>query len=59
MPPLPTPRPLVDSDTLRTFLWLCLVLSAPWALVLIVCLVRGYTISVHLVRKRDQDRREG
>ena len=36
----------------RTALWVVLILSAPWALVLVVALVRGYEITVTLTRRR-------
>lgn len=38
----------------REALWLVLILSAPWAVVLVVALVRGYTITLVLARRRDR-----
>jgi hypothetical protein len=41
----------------RAALWLVLILSAPWAVVLVVALLRGYSITVVLGRpgRRDSD----
>lgn len=36
----------------RTVLWLVLILSAPWAVVLLVALVRGYDLTVTLTRRQ-------
>jgi type III secretory pathway component EscS len=41
----------------REALWLALILSAPWAVVLVVALVRGYSIT--LVLTRSPRRRDG
>jgi hypothetical protein len=38
----------------RETLWVVLVLSAPWALVLVVALVRGYDLTVTLTRRGRQ-----
>lgn len=45
------------TDPARSFLWLVLILSAPWALVLLVAFLRGYDVHVHLARRRRDDDR--
>lgn len=41
----------------REALWFALIVGAPWAVVLVVALVRGYRISVHLDRSHEDERR--
>lgn len=39
----------------RAIIWVVLVLSAPWALVLVVGFVRGYDVTVTFTRRSRRD----
>lgn len=42
----------------RAALWIALIIGAPWALVLVVALLRGYSIDVKIRRSRRSERQE-